>query len=257
MNNVIQLQIKQFLLVYLFLIIVILIMKKCKINKIKLLLVSNIKMTIQLILAGFILTYIFKNPKPIYTLSYLFIMIGFTVHRVLSKNKHINKNFKIITALSIILSGLFVILSFIYIVIGESILNPQYVIPISGMLMGNTMTGVSLAIRSFYDNIFEQRNKINVMQCLGAEPDTILLPFVKQALEISIIPTINSMVGMGIVSLPGMMTGQILAGTTPNLAILYQIAIMIAICTVVICSCFTTLYFGSKTLYDKNKIISI
>ncbi len=257
MNNIIQLQIKQFLLVYLFLIIVILIMKKCKINKIRLLLVSNIKMTIQLILAGFILTYIFKNPKPIYTISYLIIMIGFTVHRVLSKNKSINNNFKIITAFSIIFSGLFVILTFIYLVIGESVLNPQYVIPISGMLMGNTMTAVSIALVSFQDNIVEQRNKIYVMQCIGAEPNTILLPFVKQALEISIIPTINSMVGMGIVSLPGMMTGQILAGVSPTLAILYQIAIMIAICTIVICSCFTTLYFGSKTLYDKNKIIYI
>ena len=69
------------------------------------------------------------------------------------------------------------------------------------------------------------------------------------------LPTLNSMVGMGIVSLPGMMTGQILAGTLPMTSILYQIAIMIAICTAVTSACFGTLYFGSKTLYDKKRQI--
>ena len=68
-------------------------------------------------------------------------------------------------------------------------------------------------------------------------------------------PTLNSMVGMGIVSLPGMMTGQILSGTLPTTAILYQIAIMIAICTVVCLSVFGSLYFGYRTLYnDRNQI---
>ena len=84
------------------------------------------------------------------------------------------------------------------------------------------------------------------------EPERILHPFVKQALETAILPTLNSMLGMGIVSLPGMMTGQILSGTVPTTAILYQIAIMIAICTAVACSCFFALYFGSKTLIHKD-----
>ncbi|NMB08219.1 MAG: ABC transporter permease, partial [Tissierellia bacterium] len=66
---------------------------------------------------------------------------------------------------------------------------------------------------------------------------------------------LNSMVGMGIVSLPGMMTGQILSGTLPTTAILYQIAIMIAICTAVCLSVFGSLYFGYRTLYnDRNQI---
>jgi putative ABC transport system permease protein len=61
---------------------------------------------------------------------------------------------------------------------------------------------------------------------------------------------------MGIVALPGMMTGQILSGTLPTTAILYQIAIMIAICTVVCLSSFGALYFGHKTLYnERNQIL--
>jgi putative ABC transport system permease protein len=65
------------------------------------------------------------------------------------------------------------------------------------------------------------------------------------------------MLGMGIVALPGMMTGQILSGTLPSTAILYQIAIMIAICTVVCLSSFGSLYFGFKTLYNKRNQIVI
>ena len=70
------------------------------------------------------------------------------------------------------------------------------------------------------------------------------------------LPTLNSMLGMGIISLPGMMTGQILAGTIPTTAIFYQIAIMISIATAVSIATFTTLYFGYKTLYNgRNQMI--
>ena len=87
---------------------------------------------------------------------------------------------------------------------------------------------------------------------LGLTPQKILLPMVNQALETALLPTLNSMLGMGIVSLPGMMTGQILSGTLPTTAILYQISIMIAICAVVCLSVFGSLYFGYKTLYNSR-----
>ena len=78
----------------------------------------------------------------------------------------------------------------------------------------------------------------------------------RAGLETALLPTLNSMVGMGIVSLPGMMTGQILSGTMPTTAILYQIAVMIAICTVVTAASFGSLFLGLRTLYDpKNQIL--
>lgn len=255
MNDIMEFEIWQFLLVYLLLLIVLFIMKKCNVDKSKLLLTASIKMTVQLVLAGLILTYIFKNPHPLFTIAYLGTMIGFTIHRVLSKNKDLNKNFKLTIALSIIISDLLIVGFFIYIVVGENIFNPQYVIPVSGMIIGNTMTGVTLGIKTFREILAEQRPKINALLCAGASPKVILLPFVKQALETAMLPTINTMIGMGIVSLPGMMTGQLIAGTLPMTAILYQISMMIAICTVVTCSCFGTLYFGYKTLYDKHTLI--
>ena len=174
---------------------------------------------------------------------------------VLSKNKGLSPAFKKVIALSIAASGIFVVLFFIYIVVGQNISNPQYVIPISGMIMGNTMTGVSLGVKTFRESLNGQRAKINALQCFGAAPDNILLPFMRQALETAMLPTLNSMIGMGIVALPGMMTGQILSGTLPTTAILYQIAIMISICTVVTMACFGSLYFGYKTFYSKTEQI--
>lgn len=252
MNDVIQFQIGQFLLIYLLLLVVALLMHKCKIDQTKQLVVASIKMTVQLVLAGLILTCIFENPHPAFTMTYLLAMIAFAIHRVLSQNKDLNKRFKVVIAASMALSGVFVLVYFVCAVVGESIFNPQYVIPIAGMIVGNTMTGVSLGIKTFRESMDGQRTKMNALLCIGASPSVILFPFVKQALETAMLPTLNSMVGMGIVSLPGMMTGQILAGTLPTTAVLYQIAIMIAICTVVTCACFGSLFFGYKTLYDKE-----
>lgn len=255
MNGIIQLQIGQFLLIYLLLLVVLVVMRVCHIDQTRLLVVSSMKMTVQLILAGLILTYIFEHPHPLFVVAYLGAMTGFSIHRVLSKNRDLNPRFRLVTGLSIAGAGLCVLAYFVALVVGEGLFNPQYVIPIGGMVMGNTMTGVSLGVKTFRESIHDQRSKIEALVCVGASAEDILLPFVRQALETAMLPTLNSMVGMGIVSLPGMMTGQILAGTLPMTSILYQIAIMIAICTAVTCACFGTLYFGSKTLYDKKRQI--
>ena len=100
MNGVIELQLWQFSLVYVLLIVVGLIMKRARIDKINLLLLASFRMTIQLILAGLILTYIFKNPHPLFTLLYLSVMIGFTIW---SSNKA-STSAKWVISLSILLS---------------------------------------------------------------------------------------------------------------------------------------------------------
>lgn len=255
MDNIIKLNILQFSLIYLLLIIILVIMKRSKIKQSKLLLVASVRMTVQLILAGLILTYIFKNPHPIFVIVYLLAMISFSVHRVLSKHKDINEKFKLSIALSLAFSGLFVLGYFVMAVVGESFFNPQYTIPLAGMIIGNSMTGVTLGMKTFTENLKNQRNKVEALLNLGVTPREILLPFVNNALETALLPTMNNMIGMGIISLPGMMTGQILSGTAPTTAIMYQISIMIAICTAVCLTVFCSLTFGYRTLYnDRNQI---
>lgn len=257
MSGAVRLDILQFSLVYLLLLIVLAVMKKAKINQTKLLVVASVRMTVQLVLAGLILTYIFEHPHPVFTVLYLAAMTAFAIVRVLSKNRGLNRGFQWAVALSLAGSGLAIVAFFVLVVVRVSIFDPQYTIPLSGMIMGNAMTGVNLGLKSFRENLAAGRAQVETLLNLGAEPDKVLLPFANSALETALLPTLNSMVGMGIISLPGMMTGQILSGTLPTTAILYQIAIMVAICTVVCLATFCALYFGYRTLISPRNQISI
>lgn len=258
MEGTVRLTIAQFSLIYLLLLVVLFIMKRSKIDRTKLLLVASIRMTVQLVLIGFVLEYIFKNPNPIITVLFLAVMIAFSIHRVFSTRKDLNKRFKIIVAVSLAVCGLSVLMYFVGVVVGKSIFDPQYTIPLAGMIIGNAMTGLTLGLKTFMENIKMQRRKIDTLTNLGVSPKNILKPFVNNALEASLLPTMNTMLGLGIIFLPGMMTGQILAGTLPTTAIMYQIAIYIAICTSVCLSVFCSLQFGYRTLYnDKNQFIGL
>ena len=182
MNEVITLNIWQFALIYLLLLIVLAIMKKCKINQTKLLIVASMRMTVQLVLAGLILTAIFDNPHPIFTVSYIVIMTGFAIYMTLQRNKTINTKFKFIVGASLAISGVSIVCFFIMLVVGVSIFNPQYTIPISGMIIGNAMTGVSLGIKTFNENILAGRARIDALINMGVTPPKILTPFANQAI---------------------------------------------------------------------------
>jgi len=256
MDGAVKLSIVNFSLIYLLLVFVLLAMKKAGVKKIKLLILASVRMTVQLILVGFLLQYIFGNAHPGFTAVFIVTMLVFSVHRVLKGHEKMNTKFKIVIGISLVISGLTVLIFFVIVVVNENIFNPQYTIPLAGMIIGNAMTGVSLGIKTFTESLNSDNGKIETLLNLGASPKQILKPFVSQGLETALIPTLNSMLGMGIIFLPGMMTGQILSGTLPTTAIMYQIAIMIAICTSVCLSVFTALEFGHKTLYNsKNQIV--
>lgn len=251
-SNIVELNLIQFSLIYVLLIIVAIIMKISKVNQTKLLVVASVRMSVQLVIAGFVLTYIFENPQWYWTLAYIFAMAAFSIGRTLLRNPWMNKKFKMIVVLSLGLSGVLVLLFFVLAVIGVNFFNPQYTIPIAGMIFGNSMTGVTLGLKSFKDNLTGQKERIEALVNIGTKPKTVLKPFANSALETALLPTMNSMLGMGIIALPGMMTGQILSGTMPMTAILYQIAIVICICAVVCIASFCTLNFGYRTLYNKK-----
>ena len=252
MDNAVEIGLINFLTIYILLIIVGIIMKISKINQTKLLIVASVRMTVQLAIAGYILVYLLDNPSKVLIIAYVLIMSAFAIHRILSVNKGLNKKFKLIIAMSIIVSSVSIITFFVTLVIRQNIFNPQYTIPISGMILGNAMTGISLAVKTFMSKIKDSKLQIEVLLNQGATPKNILLPMVNTSIETALLPTINTMLGMGIVSLPGMMTGQILSGESPSTAILYQIAITICIATVVCLSVFLSLYLGYRTLYNKD-----
>ena len=257
MDGVVKLTIAQFSLIYILLIFVLAVMKHAKVAKMKMVIVASIRMTVQLVLVGFLLQYIFASSNPFFTVIFVFAMLVFSGHRVLSGHKGMNSRFKIIVVSSLSLSGLAVLAYFVVAVVREDIFNPRYTIALSGMIIGNAMTGVALGLKTFLEAIKEQNAKIRTLLNLGASPRRILRPYVSLGIETALVPTLNSMLGMGIIFLPGMMTGQILSGTEPTTAILYQIAIMVAICASVCLSVFFSLQLGHKTLYNNRNQIDV
>ena len=252
-----ELNILQFSLVYLLLIVILIIMKKCKINQSKLVIVASIRMTLQLFLAGLILTYIFDNPHPLFTVLYLVVMTGFSIHMILPKHKDLNRKFKIIISSSLAVCGISILAFYIIVVLGENFFNPQYTIPLSGMIVGNAVGGIALGLKSLKENLSAQRAKIDTLINMGVTPQKTLLPIVNQAIETATLPTIITMISMGIIKLPGMMTGQMLAGAVPMTAILYQISVIIAIAVVTCLTVFCSLYFGYKTLWNERNQLKI
>lgn len=109
--------------------------------------------------------------------------------------------------------------------------NPQYVIPIVGMLLGNCISGVSLSLNNLLVGLHEQMAEVEVYLAFGANPAEASGRIVREAVRVGAMPMLNSMAVIGIISIPGMMTGQILGGSAPTTAAVYQMLIMILIAT--------------------------
>ena len=103
--------------------------------------------------------------------------------------------------------------------------DPRYAIPLLGMILGNCMTGVALGLNTLTDSLFFRRASVEARLMLGATRWEAAAPVTRDALRSALIPTVNSMAATGLVSLPGMMTGQILSGVPPAEAVKYQILV--------------------------------
>jgi putative ABC transport system permease protein len=104
--------------------------------------------------------------------------------------------------------------------------DPRYALPLLGMILGNTVTGISLGMDTLATRLVRDRSAVEAQLMLGATRWEAVLPVARNTLRSALMPTINSMAATGLVSLPGMMTGQILAGAEPVLAVKYQMLIM-------------------------------
>ena len=104
--------------------------------------------------------------------------------------------------------------------------EPQYIIPIAGMILGNSMTSAALAGDRLQGDLRARADEVETRLALGFSGREAVQPMVRAALRAAMIPTVNGMMTVGLVQLPGMMTGQILAGSSPLVAIRYQIVVV-------------------------------
>ena len=104
--------------------------------------------------------------------------------------------------------------------------EPQYIIPIAGMILGNSMTSAALAGDRLQGDLRARADEVEARLALGFSGREAVQPMVRAALRAAMIPTVNGMMTVGLVQLPGMMTGQILAGSSPLVAIRYQMVVV-------------------------------
>ncbi len=259
MKDIIDIQLWQMASAYLFVLLVLLILRWRKIPREKELLISSIRMTLQLIITGYLLVKLFDLSSPVYTLLVLMIMEIFAIFTVYKRAKFpLSSRLKGIIALSMIIGTVSCLFFFLLVVINLSPWYlPQYFIPIAGMIIGNSMTGISLGVNRLSDGMKNQKEFIEGTLMLGATPHAATKFIVDDAFDSAILPTINSMLGIGIVFLPGMMTGQILSGVSPLVAIKYQIVIMLGILGSVALTVILFVQLGYRTFFNKQDQLEI
>lgn len=258
-NGIIELGMLQMACAYIFTVILLIIVRKRGISREKEILIASVRMTLQLILTGYILSYVFEQENPWFTIIIILVMETFAVFNTFKRVRvQLSTKIKKTIAVSIASGSLVSLLYFLFVVVRpEPWYNPRYFIPIAGMIVGNAMTGVSLGVSRLIEGMNDQKQLVEAALMLGATPKMATRKIVNSAFDSSILPTINSMVGMGIVSLPGMMTGQILSGTSPLVAIRYQIAIMLGISGSVALSVIIFLILGYKAFFTSRSQLNL
>ncbi len=254
MDPVMQLSLIQLASAYVFVVIALIAVKARGISRTREILIASVRMTLQLILMGYLLIYLFAHPSPYLTLLILTVMIAFSIFNIYGRIKApLSRQLKEIIAMAIAVGTTVVLFYFLLIVVGlKPWYEPRYFIPLAGMLIGNSMTGVALGINQLTLRMEREREMIEAALMLGATPREACREIVAGAFDAAIMPTVNSMLGMGIVFLPGMMTGQILSGVSPLTAIQYQIAIMMGILGSVTITVFLAVQLGYKSYFNKR-----
>jgi len=195
------------------------------------LLTATLRMVIQLLFVGFYLEYLFEYDNPLINISWILVMVVVADFATLDRSDlKRTKSLLIPIFLATIFGIVLIDLFFLELVINlPKFLAAQYAIPITGMVLGNCLRSNVIGIHSFYYSLKEKRERYRFYLALGASRNEAVFPFFKEALKRSANPTLATMATIGLVSLPGMMTGQILSGSSPLIAIKYQIMIMLAI----------------------------
>ena len=196
--------------------------------------IGAVRAIAQLYLVGLILAAVFSAARWYWVLLILAVMAAIATHAAVSRLAKPIPGVYGIAAVALTISTAGTLAYVIGIVVRpRPWWEPQYLIPIAGMILGNSMTSAALAGERLQADLAARRDEVEARLALGFSGREAVQPLVRSALRAAMIPTVNGMMTVGVVQLPGMMTGQILAGASPLTAIRYQIVVvfMLAVAT--------------------------
>ena len=192
---------------------------------------ASVRCVVQLALLGLVLGWVFAPGRQWYVVISLGLAMTLVAGFVaVGRNEHRYGGMLLDSVISIwTCSWLIAAVALTAVVRPEPWYLPRYAIPLLGMILHTTLNGVALGLNRFTREMYDRRAEIETLLALGATRQEAARESIQEAVRTGMIPTINSMMVVGLVSLPGMMTGQLLAGADPMPAVKYQIVIMFLI----------------------------
>ncbi|MED4072007.1 ABC transporter permease [Priestia endophytica] len=197
--------------------------KSFKIGIEKDIIIATIRASIQLLFIGYLLTFIFNLNNPFFTIIMILCMILVAAQNVVKKKEKKQGVFWKVLLTLIVVEG---ITQGLLLLLGIIPPTPKYMIPISGMIIGNSMVLASLFLNRLASEVEIRKEEVLLILSLGGSTRQAISHILKASMKASMIPTLESQKTIGLVQLPGMMTGQILAGADPVQAVRFQLLIV-------------------------------
>ncbi len=248
----IDIPLDRLLLTFLLLAVPVLVSRIYKLGLVRPLLVSVLRMSVQLALIGVFLRYLFFWNNTVINLLWLLIMIMVAVFSAI-RGSAMRLGRVFLPVLGSFALATFAVIFYlnVFIIRLDYVFDARYLVVLGGMLLGNSLRGNIVGIDTFYRNIRKEQKKYLYVLSLGASQQETVLPYLRESVRLALKPTIAAMATMGIVALPGMMTGVILGGAGPEAAIKYQIMIMIGILVSTMISVLLSILITSNVCFTK------
>ncbi|MBE0617845.1 MAG: iron export ABC transporter permease subunit FetB [Proteobacteria bacterium] len=209
---------------------------------------------VQLIALGWVLRWVFGLDSPWVVLGILALMMLFGTQTLLARVQRRPPGLFLRSLVAISFSGFTVTFAVTALVIRvEPWYEPSYVIPIAGMVVGNSMSGMAICLERLFGDLRARSAAIESLLALGARPWEAARPSARAAFRAGLIPTLNAMGAAGVVFIPGMMTGQVLAGTDPRVAAAYQIVILLMIAAATAIGAAVAVVGGYRKAFDPEE----
>ncbi|MFB3054969.1 MAG: iron export ABC transporter permease subunit FetB [Alphaproteobacteria bacterium] len=215
--------------------------------------IAAARMVVQLLLMGLVLKVLFELSSPLLTSLTALVMVLFAGREVMARQKRRLAGwwaYGIGTTAMLFAGTMVTVFALTTQIRPEPWFEPRVALPLMGMILGNTMTGVSLGIDRLLTGAVDARVSIEARLALGHDRTEAMGGVVREALRTGLVPTINSMSAVGLVFIPGMMTGQILAGVAPMEAVKYQLLVMFLIAGGTAFGVLGAVLAGSRRLSD-------
>jgi putative ABC transport system permease protein len=227
----------------------------------KSLFIGAVRATVQLLLIGQVLVWLFTTSRWYLVLAVLLVMVVAATLAATNRVEQIGSRMSLrFLCGAAILIGSALTMAYLDLVVVniDPWYDPRYLIPIFGMIVGNAMNGAALAAERVRSEFETRRDEIEAGLALGASPAQASARAVRLAMTAALIPTINALAVVGIVSLPGMMTGQILAGADPTQAVHYQLIVMFMLTSATaITSVLVTVWYRKRFFTQAQQLIDL